>query len=373
MQRSGHVRRITPGRPLGIRRHTGHPSRQVLMRRRRSLVISALTVALGACAIFVGSLVRGNYAPQVWLDIGAALVLFGPLYWIQSMLERGLREVRRHEQDTRSSVEQLSQEIDSSVEQLSHEIEAIRQETTASLDDLRQLTLEKVEERRRTDEDAFRRFEEAPTFQSVVELLDMARDLGAVSERGVRVRLPATSFRLRFPLSTRLDNGGFPVLDVGIEEEDGTLPHDATTAPIAMRGQQPVPWSAGTSADAWAASVAPELQKLNRYPGDDQFDPAGSLRQLTTLLRVAVEARTRPPSASTPRLRPIIEMPNDEWVITEDGLQSPTSETGFTVKELFGEATEEAATAELPPDRAAKLREAWRIARSLFLSPGSPS
>jgi hypothetical protein len=342
------------------------------MRRRRSLVVAALTVVLGACAIFVGSLVRGDYAPQVWQSIGAALLLFGPLYWLQSMLERGLREVRQQEQHTRSSVEQLSQEIDSSVEQLSHEIEAIRQETTASLDDLRQVTLEKVEERRRTDEDAFRRFEEAPTFQSVVELLDRARELGAVSERGVRVRLPATTFRLRFPLATRLDRGGFPVLDVGIEEEDGTVPHDATAPPIAMRGQQPVPWSAGTSAEAWAASVAPELQKLNRYPGDDQFDPAGSLRQLTALLRVAVEARTRPASASTPRLRPVIEMPNDEWVITEDGLQSPTSAAGFTVKELFGEAAEEAAVAQLDPERAAKLREAWRIARSLFLSPGSP-
>jgi heme exporter protein D len=343
------------------------------MQRRRSLVIAAVTVAVGLCAIYVGSLVRGGYAPQVWLDIGTALVLFGPLYWVQSMLERGLREVRQQEADTRSSVEQLSQEIDSSVEQLAHEIEAVRQETSASLDDLRQLTLEKVKERRRTDDDAFRRFEEAPTFQSVVDLLDRARELGAVSPRGVRVQLPATTFRLRFPVAAREDHGGFPVLDVGIEEEDGTLPHDATAAPIAIRGQQPVPWSAETSAEAWAASVAPELQKLNRYPGDERFDPAGALQQLTTLLRVAVEARTRPASASTPRLRPVIEMPNDEWVITEDGLQSPSSETGFTVKELFAEAAEEAALARLAADRAAKLREAWRIARSLFLPPGSPT
>jgi hypothetical protein len=329
------------------------------VRRRRSLAIPAATVALGACAIFVGSLVRGDYAPQVWLDIGAALVLFGPLYWAQSMLER---EVRRQEQHTRSSVAQLS-----------HELEAIRQQTTASLDDLRQATLENVQQRRRTDEDAFRRFEEAPTFQSVVDLLDRARELGAVSGRGVRVRLPATTFRLRFPLTTRRDNGSVPFLDVGIEEEDGTLPHDATAARVAIRGQQPVPWSARTSADAWAASVAPELQKLNRYPGDELFDPAGALRQLTALLRVGVEARTRPPTAATPRLRPIIEMPNDEWVITEDGLQSPTSEAGFTVKELFSDRAEAAALARLADDRAAKLQEAWRVARSLFLPPGSPS
>ena len=329
------------------------------MRRGRSLAIPAATVALGACTIFVGSLVRGDYAPQVWLDIGAALVLFGPLYWAQSMLER---EGRRQEQHTRSSVEQLS-----------NELEAIRQQTTASLDDLRQVTLENARERRRTDEDAFRRFEEAPTFQSAVDLLDRARELGAVSGRGVRVRLPATTFRLRFPLTTRHENGSVPVLDVGIEEEDGTLPHDPAAPSIALRGQQPVPWSAQTSADAWAASVAPELQKLNRYPGDDLFDPAGALRQLTALLRVGVEARTRPPTAATPRLRPIIEMPNDEWVITEDGLQSPTSEAGFTVKELFSDRAEATALAQLAEERAAKPREAWRVARSLFLPPGPPS
>jgi hypothetical protein len=329
------------------------------VRRRRSLAIPAVTVALGACTIFVGSLVRGDYAPQVWQNIGAALVLFGPLYWAQSMLER---EVRRQEQHTRSSVEQLS-----------HELEAIRQQTTASLDDLRQATLENVQARRRTDEDAFRSFEEAPTFQRVVDLLGRARELGAVSVRGVRVRLPATTFRLRFPLTTRRDNGSVPVLDVGIEEEDGTLPHDATAPSFAVRGRQPVPWSAGTGADEWAASVAPELQKLNRYPGDERFDPAGALRQLTALLRVGVEARTRPQTAATPPLRPIIEMPNDEWVITEDGLQSPTSEAGFTVKELFNDGAEAAALAQLADDRAEKLREAWRVARSLFLPPGSAS
>ncbi len=97
------------------------------------------------------------------------------------------------------------------------------------------------------------------------------------------------------------------------------------------------------------------------------------MQGLTALLRVAVEARTRPPSAAISPLRPIIEMPNDDWVITEDGLQSPTSERGFTVKELFGGGAEEAALAQLEGEEAARLREAWRVARGLFLIPGSPA
>jgi hypothetical protein len=331
-------------------------------RKRRRWVLPSVLVVLGVLMMVVGSLRQPHYASSVWLELGAALALFGPLYWAQWMLERGITEVRQQGRETRSSVEQLS-----------HEIEAIRQETAASLDDLRKVTLEHVQQRRRTDEDAFRRFREDPTFANIIELINRAQELGGISKRGVRVRLPGTSFRLRFPMPAGLDNGSPPVLEVGLEEEDGTRPHDATGPRIAIRGQRPIRWSAGQTASEWAASMAAELQALNRYPGDEQFDPSGALEQLTSLLRLAIEARTRPPSATTsmPRLRPIIEVPNDEWVITEDGLQGLRSEDTFTVKELFSTTSQDAAVAQLQGDRAAKLREAWRLGQRLFLSPGS--
>jgi hypothetical protein len=333
-----------------------------MKRTRRRWLIPLGAIALGAVMMIVGAVVHGAYASGVWLQLGAAVAAFGPLYWLQWLTEKGVTEVRRQAQETRSTVEQLS-----------HEIEAIRQQTAASLDDLRNVALESVQERRRTDEDAFRRFKEEPTFENIAELIHRARELGAVSTRGVRVRLPDTTFRLRFPLPGRSDNGSSPVLEVGLEEEDATLPHDATAPRIAMRGQRPIQWSATQTAADWAASMAPELQRLNRYPGDEHFDPAGALEQLVSLLRLAIEARTRPPSATTPmpRLKPIIEMPNDEWVITEDGIQSLTSKTAFTVKELFDTACAEDAVAQLPTERADKLREAWRLAQGLFLSPGS--
>jgi hypothetical protein len=331
-------------------------------RKRRRWVLPLVLVALGVLMMVAGSFRQGQYVSSVWLELGAALALFGPLYWAQWTLERGITEVREQGQETRSSVEQLS-----------HEIETIRQETAAGLDDLRRVTLEHVQQRRQTDEAAFRRFREAPTFENVAELINRAQQLGGISKRGVRVQLPGTSFRLRFPNPAGLDNGSPPVLEVGLEEEDGTRPHDATGPPIAMRGQRPIRWAAGQTASEWAASLAAELQALNRYPGDDQFDPSGALEQLMSLLRLAIEARTRPPSATTsmPRLRPIIEIPNDEWVITEDGLQGLRSEDTFTVKELFSRTSQDAAAAQLQGDRAAKLHEAWRLGQRLFLPPGS--
>jgi hypothetical protein len=331
-------------------------------RMRRHWLIPLLTVVVGALLIFAGSLARGDYAPQVWVQLGSTVVLFGPLYWLQWMFERGMTEVRQQAQETRSSVEQLS-----------HEIEAIRQQSVSSLDDLRDVALQDVQRRRQSDEEAFQRFEEEPTFDNVVELIRRARELSAISDRGVRAQLPGTSFRLRFSLPGRPDNGDSPALEVGLEEEDATLPHDATAPRAAVRGRLPIRWSATQSASDWAAALAQELQRLNRYPGDEHFDPAGALAQLVGLLRLAVEARTRPPSASAPmpRLRPVIEMPNDEWVITEDGLQSLTSETAFTVKELFDATSAEKALSYLETEPASRLREAWRVAQGLYLSPDS--
>jgi hypothetical protein len=329
--------------------------------RRRRWVLPAALVVVGVAMMVVGSFGDG-YASQVWLQLGSAFALFGPLFWAQKRLERGITEVRRQGHETRSSVEQLS-----------HEVEAIREETAATLDDLREVTLGHLRERRRTDEDAFRRFQEDPTFENVTRLLERARQLGGISRRGVRVRLPGTDFRLRFPVPAEPGNGGPPVLEVGLEEEDGTRPQDAAAPRVPARGQLPVPWSAGQSASEWAASMAAALQALNRYPGDEQFDPSGALEQLTGLLRLAVETRTRPTpeTGAMPRLRPIIELPNDEWAITEDGLQSLRSGDAFTVEQLFSATTEEAAGARLEGDGAVKLREAWRLGQRLFLSPGT--
>jgi hypothetical protein len=331
-------------------------------RRRRRWVLPAALVVVGGLMMLIGSLGRGDYASQVWLQLGSTFALCGPLFWAQKRLERGITEVRQQGRETRSSVEELS-----------HEMEAIRSETAATLDDLREVTLGHLRQRRQTDEDAFQRFREDPNFENVTRLLDRAGQLGGISQRGVRVQLPGTSLRLRFPVPAEPTNGGPPVLQIGLEEEDGTRPQDTAEPRAPVRGQWPVPWSAGQSASEWAASMAAELQALNRYPGDEQFDPSGALEQLTSLLRLATEARTRPPSetGSMPRLGPIIEVPNDEWAITEGGLQGLRSGDAFTVEELFSATTEEAAGARLQGDGAVKLREAWRLGQRLFLSPGT--
>src|SRR6266508_4142089 len=113
-----------------------------MSRKTSRWLIPLLTVSSGALMIFVGSLVRGDYAPQVWVQLGSTVVLFGPLYWLQWIFERGVSEVRQQTQETRSSVEQLS-----------HDIETIRQQAVAGLEDLRDVALENVQQRRQTDDE----------------------------------------------------------------------------------------------------------------------------------------------------------------------------------------------------------------------------
>src|SRR4030095_7744570 len=99
-------------------------------KRRRRWVLPAALVVVGVLMMVVGSFWRGDYASAVWLQVGSAFALFGPLFWAQKRLERGITEVRQEGRKTQSSVQQLSREV-----------EAIREETAATLADLREVPL----------------------------------------------------------------------------------------------------------------------------------------------------------------------------------------------------------------------------------------
>jgi hypothetical protein len=49
----------------------------------------AALVVVGVLMMVIGSFRQGDYASAVWLQLGSALALFGPLYGAQRMLERG--------------------------------------------------------------------------------------------------------------------------------------------------------------------------------------------------------------------------------------------------------------------------------------------
>ena len=58
-------------------------------RNRRRWILPAALVAVGVLMMVIASFRQGDYASAVWLQLGSALALFGPVYGAQRMLERG--------------------------------------------------------------------------------------------------------------------------------------------------------------------------------------------------------------------------------------------------------------------------------------------
>jgi hypothetical protein len=48
--------------------------------KRRRWVLPSVLVVLGVLMMVIGSFGQGGYASAVWLQLGSALALFGPLY-----------------------------------------------------------------------------------------------------------------------------------------------------------------------------------------------------------------------------------------------------------------------------------------------------
>jgi hypothetical protein len=81
-----------------------------------------------------------------------------------------------------------------------------------------------------------------------------------------------------------------------------------------------VEWLPGQPADEFMAEVAARLQGMGRYR-DDTFNAASILGDLKAALRIAIEGRTGVGQYN--ELAPILEIPNDQWIIQTTGLSSP--------------------------------------------------
>jgi drug/metabolite transporter (DMT)-like permease len=57
-------------------------------RNRRRWVLPAALVVTGVLMMVLGTSRQGDSASAVWLQLGSALALFGPLYGAQRMLEQ---------------------------------------------------------------------------------------------------------------------------------------------------------------------------------------------------------------------------------------------------------------------------------------------
>jgi hypothetical protein len=279
---------------------------------RRGATIIVLLVT-GSVVVGWGSSLESPYAQGLALNVGTGIVLFALLYLVQQSV---LDQVKEVEKRTKSSVETLTDVV----EEVRQDVE----ETKARLGDLGVQTREVLEDQVAETSRLFEEFRQDVSRDTTLNILTAASALGGVSADGVRVQMPATDVwvRFRWIRGAYLESGSswpgdqHPQMDAVdliwllLEDIDGTVLDTVT-------------WQQQVAATELMVSVASALQRSGRYPGGASFDPDTLFKGLMHLLDVAVQARTR--TGPYPHdLGAIVELPNDEWAITDYGLESLT-------------------------------------------------
>jgi hypothetical protein len=253
----------------------------------RSLLALGLVTFAGITLVAAGWVIQGRaYVPGLLMQLGTALMLLVPLALLGFVLEN---RMRRAEEQIRA--------------------------TAAQLDTLTAATRQQLSEHRRQREELFGAAKQDPAQGMIRALLDEAVQIGAIVPEGARVQMPGSQLRLRF----RPD--GTDVM-VQVEELDGSI-------------LGAVPWHSGEDARVFAQRLAAHLQASDRYPGDTSFDPTAVLQKLLKLVQLGVESRT----GERPRdFGPLIEIPNEQWAISADGLFSLQRPYRIQTRQIVGSA-----------------------------------
>lgn len=237
----------------------------------RTVVLLGLVTLAGVTLVCVGGIIQGSgYVPALLLQLGASMMLLVPLALLGFMLEGRLG---RAEEQIRA--------------------------TAARLETLTAVTRQQLAENRERRENMFDQAIRTPDEERIHALLSEALQTGAIAASGVRVQLPKSPLRLSF----RPDGGR---VEVRIEEPDGTVLEHVT-------------WDSSEPVTKFTHHLAGSLKALRRYPGDASFDPTGMLQRLLEVIHTGIKART---GELAQDLGHIIEIPNEQWVISAEGLFS---------------------------------------------------
>jgi hypothetical protein len=268
--------------------------------------LAAVLVFLGVALLVAGWRASGYFA-DLLLNVGTALLLFAPLLSLQRLVEA---RVTRVQEETTASVAALSSQVADVQQQVT--------ETGARLDQLSESTMDRLQQAQDRDSHTFAAFEEAPSKNALTTLLDRAQDLRGIEPSGVRVRVPGTWARLRFAVSRHQEEGG---------EFQNVTQLLATVESFGGAEQGRVEWLPDQPADAFMAEVAKELQKCGEFR-PEAFNATRILEQLMEALRIAIGGRTG--VARYRSLEPIVEIPNDQWVVMTSGIIAP--EAGYFIQ-----------------------------------------
>lgn len=255
--------------------------------------------AAGTGAAFITEAAWGwvGTAPAAFLQFGSTLFVAAVLFFVQ---RRFLREVRTE------------------ARALEQRLEARTSELESRLDQLTDATADAVTERHRSQDATLARLSDEVTFDTVTSALEESRALNAIDPFLFRVRASSRLDGLRVQFSwVDWENP-----DDSSEREfqlELSSPDPDTAAALSRRR---VPWKPGQPAPAVGDAVVLMLEQEGLSRDRGLFDWGWTISALQRSLELAVAARRGDPEA--PRLQGrLIELVNDEWMLTDAGIECP--------------------------------------------------
>lgn len=273
---------------------------------RKAWSIGVGLVLLGIVIIVLGDgrfgvLSLNSYWQGVAANTGVAVVLIGPLFLVERAFSGQLSRVD-------AKVIAASAESREARE----EVQRVAHATEAALSELSREVREGLEQARARDSRLHDRVLEDVTQDSLVELYRRALELGAVDRTGIRVELGDVPIWVRARADKRQsadDTEPLWLVELQAQRMDGTAIGTATAL-----------WSPGEPAADPFIRLAQNLQRAGAYPGDEAFDAARILTSLANALQRTIGLRTA--ATGDRQVRPVVEIVDDNWAVTQFGLDS---------------------------------------------------
>jgi hypothetical protein len=255
-------------------------------------------LVLGAGVIYLGAHLNGldGYERSIFVNVGTAFALIGPLFLAERALSRRIREVG----DRARSAQRSAEAVQATIEATRNDVDELRRDFREGL------------ARARAEDAARRERAAAGSFDDLVELYRRASEHRSIDRLGLRVLATDLDLALRVRAVERAPEGEHMWLIELNFEGDNLRPLGRT-----------VVWSPTEDATEVFLRLAKELQSVGGWPGDAAFDPPALLAAISDGLGQVIGIRSG--ARGDRQVRQIIDVVNDDWAVTREGLDSLTS------------------------------------------------
>ena len=264
-------------------------------------VVIVILIALGGGAVFGGYLItddHDSYFSSALLEGGVALFLLAPLLFVEHLIEKRVDAARA---DAKKDVEEVGRDVGTLREEVDR--------TSERIGELADEMSDRLDRRREQDAELVEAAVEVASWENIAELLGRAEGLGAISRRGVRVRLGGVFKWIHFRLAQTVPpDGGDAERMIWLSMQDAKGKDVAVVA-------------------IWSPEEAPTEPMLRLIEAWQQhgdylagaLDPDQVFGGLIDALNLAIESRTGTRHAEP--LDPLVEKVNEKWAFTDLGLE----------------------------------------------------